>query len=236
MTRNMRQLPLSLLIAASMAGVSSLAAAEPQRVCEPFNGQDLSGWKLAAAKGSQWVVGVAKMDAANPAKLIVSEAAGGKSELVNREAHGVDIYTEQEFGDCTVSLEVMVPKGSNSGIYLMGNYEVQVLDSWGRETVGPGDIGGLYGAAAPKLNASKAPGQWQKFVIEFQAPRFQDGKKVANAVFKKVTLNGQAIHDNVQMQNVTGGNLGRGEQPKGPLMFQGNHGPVAYRNICITTP
>jgi hypothetical protein len=118
----------------------------------------------------------------------------------------------------------------------MGNYEVQILDSWGREKVGPGDIGGLYGAAAPKLNASKAPGEWQKFVIEFQAPRFRDGKKVANAVFKKVTLNGQVIHENVEMQNVTGGNLGRGERPQGPLMFQGNHGAVSYRNLCITTP
>ena len=116
----------------------------------------------------------------------------------------------------------------------MDNYEVQVLDSWGREKVGPGDIGGLYGAAAPKLNAAKAPGEWQQFVIEFQAPRFQDGKKVGNAVFKKVTLNGQVIHENVEMKGVTGGSLGRGEQPRGPLMFQGNHGAVAYRNICIT--
>ena len=117
----------------------------------------LSGWKTVAEKGSQWVVGTAKLDADNPAKLVVSDAADGKGELVNREAHGVDIYSEQEFGDCTVSLEVMVPKGSNSGIYLMGNYEIQVLDSWGREKVGPGDLGGLYGAAAPKLNAAKAP-------------------------------------------------------------------------------
>lgn len=235
MTRSSCQFRICILIAASLAA-AGLSAAEGQHVCEPFNGKDLSGWKTVAPKGSQWVVGVAKLDAANPAKLVVSEATGGRGELVNREAHGVDIYSEQEFGDCTVSLEVMVPKGSNSGIYLMGNYEVQVLDSWGREKVGPGDIGGLYGAAAPKLNAAKAPGEWQQFVIEFQAPRFQDGKKVANAVFKKVTLNGQVIHDNVEMKGVTGGNLGRGEQPKGPLMFQGNHGAVSYRNIRITTP
>ncbi len=236
MTRRTRHLAVSFVIAVGLAAGGSLHAADGPQVCEPFNGKDLSGWKPVAEKGSQWVVGVARMDAENPAKLAVAEATGGKGELVNREAHGVDLYSEQEFGDCTVSLEVMVPKGSNSGIYLMGNYEVQVLDSWGREKVGPGDIGGLYGAAAPKLNASKAPGEWQKFVIEFQAPRFQDGKKVANAVFKKVTLNGQIIHDNVEMQGVTGGNLGRGEQPKGPLMFQGNHGAVAYRAICVTIP
>ncbi len=236
MTRNVPHLAVCAVIIASLAAAISLHAADAQRVCKPFNGKDLSGWKLVADKGSQWVVGVAKLDAANPAKLVVSEAADGTGELVNREAHGVDIYSEQEFGDCTVSLEVMVPKGSNSGIYLMGNYEIQVLDSYGREKVGPGDLGGLYGAAAPKLNAAKAPGEWQTFVIEFQAPRFQDGKKVGNAVFKKVTLNGQVIHENVEMKGATGGNLGRGEQPQGPLMFQGNHGAVAYRNICVTMP
>jgi hypothetical protein len=218
----------------SIVCLTALQAAEKQRIVEPFNGKDLTGWKLVRPEGSYWVVGAAQMDSANPGRLAVSEAQAGKGELINREAHGVDIFSEQEFGDCTVCLEVMVPKGSNSGIYLMGNYEVQILDSFGKTTVGPGDIGGLYGAAAPRLNAAKAPGEWQQFVIEFQAPRFQDGKKVANAVFKKVTLNGQVIHENAEMKGVTGGNLGRGEQPTGPLMFQGNHGPVVYRNIKIT--
>jgi len=236
MTQRIFHFVVCLAVAASFTAASSLDAADGQRVCKPFSGKDLTGWKTVADKGSQWVVGTAQLDVANPAKLVVSAAADGQGELVNREAHGVDIYSEQEFGDCTVSLEVMVPKGSNSGIYLMGNYEIQVLDSYGREKVGPGDLGGLYGAAAPKLNAARAPGQWQTFVIEFQAPRFQDGQKVGNAVFKKVTLNGQVIHDNVEMKGVTGGNLGRGEQPKGPLMFQGNHGAVAYRNICVTIP
>ncbi len=236
MTRNHPHLAVNLMIAASFMACGTVRAAEGPRVCEPFNGKDLSGWKTVQPQGSQWVVGLAQIDPANPARLVVSEAGAGQGEFINREAHGVDIYSEQEFGDCTVSLEVMVPKGSNSGIYLMGNYEVQVLDSWGREKVGPGDLGGLYGAAAPKLNAAKAPGEWQKFVIEFQAPRFQDGKKVANAVFKKVLLNGQVIHENVEMTGVTGGNLGRGEQPQGPLMFQGNHGAVAYRRICVSVP
>jgi hypothetical protein len=128
----------------------------------------------------------------------------------------------------------MVPKGSNSGIYLMGSYEVQILDSYGVKKVGPGDLGGLYGAAAPRVNASKKPGEWQKFVIEFQAPRFEDGKKTANAKFVKVTLNEQVIHENVEMKGVTGGNITGKEVPAGPLMFQGDHGPVAFRNIRIT--
>jgi hypothetical protein len=153
--------------------------------------------------------------------------------LINQQRGGVDIFTTAEFGDCILSIEVLVPRGSNSGIYMMGNYEIQVLDSWGKAQIGPGDMGGLYGAAAPLLNAANEPGTWQEFIIDFQAPRFADGKKVANAVFRKVTLNGKVIHENVEMKSATGGNLGRGEQPTGPLMFQGDHGPVAYRNIRI---
>jgi hypothetical protein len=209
------------------------AAAETPKVIEPFNGKDLSGWTARKPQGSKWVVGVAKLDSENPAKLAVADAGAGGAALVNSESHSVDLFTEQKFGDCTVSLEVMVPKGSNSGIYLMGNYEVQVLDSFGREKPGPGDMGGLYGASAPRVNASKSPGEWQQYLIEFQAPRFQDGKKTANAVFKKVTLNGQVIHENVEMKGSTGGAL-TPEQATGPLMFQGDHGPVAFRNIKIT--
>ena len=218
----------SLILA--LVCVAASEAAGP-KVIQPFNGKDLSGWTMRKPQGSKWVVGVAQLDPANPTKLVVAGAGGG--EMVNSETHSVDIITEQKFGDCTVSLEVMVPKGSNSGIYLMGNYEVQVLDSWGRENPGPGDMGGLYGASAPRVNACKAPGEWQQYLIEFQAPRFQDGKKVSNAVFKKVTLNGQVIHENVEMKGATGGAISA-EQPTGPLMFQGDHGPVSFRNIKVT--
>lgn len=233
MTLSVRTALTCVYAVAVLAAASVASAAEKQKVVEPFNGKDLSGWVLKQPQGSQWAVGVAKMDSVNPRELVVTGPAEGEGQLVNKKAHGVDIYTEQKFGDCTVTLEVMVPRGSNSGIYLMGNYEVQVLDSFGKEKVGPGDIGGLYGAAAPLLNAAKAPGEWQEFVIEFQAPRFENGNKVANAVFKKVTLNGKGIHENVEMKGVTGGSIGGGEKPIGPLMFQGNHGPVAYRNIRI---
>ena len=230
--KSLRQ-PVQWMFALSIVMSCFAVASGEEKVVEPFNGKDLSGWQLKRESGSHWVVGKAAMSAENPRELTVSEAVAGEGELINQRGSGVDIFTTAEFGDCTLTIEVMVPRGSNSGIYLMGNYEIQVLDSWGKAQVGPGDIGGLYGAAAPLVNASKEPGTWQQFVIEFQAPRFADGKKVANAVFKKVTLNGKVIHENVEVQGVTGGNLGRGEQPKGPLMFQGDHGPVAYRNIRI---
>ena len=103
-----------------------------------------------------------------------------------------------------------------------------------REKLTQGDLGALYSAAAPKKNASKKPGEWQKFVIEFQAPKFDGGKKIANAKFVKVTLNGVVLHENVEMKQQTPGGLTGKEHPTGPLMFQGDHGPVAFRNIKIT--
>ena len=225
----------------ALAAVSLLAipaaAAEKCTSVTPFNGKNLDGWK---ARGpihqSKWTVGIAKVDPDNPRRLVVEPAGDRPGELVTAEGHGHDLYTEGKFGDCTIEVEVMVPKGSNSGIYVMGEYEIQVLDSFGKTQVGPGDMGGLYGAKPPSVNASKQPGTWQKFVIDFTAPRFADGKKVTNARFNKITLNGKVIHEGVELPKQTpGGVMGR-EVPEGPLMFQGNHGGVAYRNIKITIP
>lgn len=220
------------LMAACVLAAGAVQAAD--KVVTPLDGKDLDGWvtKQAGSFGN-WKVGIAKLDPADPAQLVVSPAPDAQGEMVNSPAHSVDIFTKQKFADCTITLEVMVPRGSNSGIYVMGEYEIQVLDSYGKKHVGPGDMGGLYGASAPKVNASKKPGEWQQYVIEFVAPKFQDGKKVSNAKFLKITLNGQVIHENVEMQHQTPGGVTGHEVPEGPLMFQGNHGEVAYRNIKI---
>ncbi len=119
----------------------------------------------------------------------------------------------------------------------MGEYEVQILDSYGRPAakLGQGDLGALYSAAAPKVNAAKKPGEWQKFVIDFQAPKFEGTKKVSNAKFVKVTLNDVVLHENVEMKGPTPSGVTGKESPDGgPLMFQGDHGPVAFRNIKVT--
>jgi hypothetical protein len=204
-------------------------------VVAPFNGKNLEGWKTKSPEDrSKWKVGTAKLDASDPSKLTVSAPGGNDTpELVNAQGGGVDIYTEEKFGDCTITLEVLVPKGSNSGIYVLGEYEVQILDSFGKEQVGPGDIGGLYGAAAPKKNAAKAPGEWQTFEIVFQAPKFEGDEKKANARFVKVVLNGETIHEDVEMKGPTPSGVTGKEAPTGPLMFQGDHGPVSFRNIKI---
>ena len=216
-----------------LAGCSHFCGADSSTPHDnPFNGKDLGGWKFKGApEKSKWKVGKASLDPADPHKLLVAE--GG--ELVNAEGKSIDAYTEATWGDAVIEVEVMVPKGSNSGVYVMGEYEVQVLDSFGKEKVGQGDMGGLYAAAAPKLNASKAPGEWQKFVIDFRAPKFDaDGKKTGNAVFVKVELNGQVIHEKVDMKGPTPGGLTGKEAPKGPILLQGDHGPVAYRNFKVT--
>lgn len=202
-----------------------------EKAITPFNGKDTTGWKLRGdTKKNKWDVGTATVN--DKGALVFKQGPG---ELVNTVAGGIDIYTEQEFGDCKVEVEVMVPKGSNSGIYLMGRYEVQIFDSFGKEKLGPGDMGAIYSIAVPKLNACKKHGEWQKYVIDFQAPRFDGTKKTANAIFKKVTLNDQVIHENAEvLKGATGGSLMNNEVPVGPLLLQGDHGAVAFRNIRIT--
>ena len=161
----------------------------------------------------------------------------GKGMLVNTAGHGTDIYTDQKFGDCVVDVEFMIPKGSNSGIYLMGEYEIQVIDSFGKKDIDlkPGDMGGIYITAAPKTNACKSAGEWQTFHIEFQAPKFDAaGKKTANAKFLKVLLNGTLIHENVEAPKPTGSHLSNTETPTGPLLIQGDHGIIALRKIVVT--
>jgi len=203
-----------------------------EKTVTPLNGTDLTGWKLRGKDDkNKWKVGTASVD---EKVSLIFESTG--KELVNTGNGGIDIYTEQEFGDCRVEVEVMVPKGSNSGIYLMGRYEVQILDSFGKkdDKLTYQDMGAIYSIAVPKVNACKKPGEWQKFVIDFQAPRYDGKTKTANAIFHKVTLNGQVIHEKVEVtKGATGGALG-GEVPMGPLMFQGDHGPVAFRNLKIT--
>ena len=202
-----------------------------------FNGQDRDAWvtKPSSGKADKWTVGKAKVSSSNPKLLVAEEGTGELINVTPRHGESQDIHSKAKFGDCRIEVEVMVPQGSNSGIYVMGEYEVQVLDSYGNMKMGNGDMGAIYGGYAPPFNASKAPGQWQQYVIEWRAPRFDEsGKKIRNAEFVKVELNGQVLHKNLVMPDKTTGGLTGREVAEGPLMFQGNHGPVAYRNIIVT--
>jgi hypothetical protein len=140
-------------------------------------------------------------------------------------------------------VEFVVAQRSNSGVYLMGRYEVQVLDSWGVAELRYGTCGGIYArrvdgedvdGAPPRLNASRPPGQWQSFDIVFRAPRFSEsGAKTHDAVFVSVAWNGVLVHENVVVKGPTRAALPGPEGERGSLMLQGDHGPVAYRNLRI---
>ena len=203
----------------------------------PFNGKDLKGWstkKKSKGKDS-WLVGIPTQSKDNPKTLNAGEGHGAMINKVAGHGQSWDIYSSKKWGGkFRIELEVMVPKGANSGIYVMGEYEVQVLDSYGKTKLGGGDMGAIYGAQPPKVNACKEPGEWQKYVIDFQAPGYDEGgKKISNAKFIKVELNGKILHKNVEMKGPTPSGVTGKEAAKGPIMFQGDHGPVAYRNIKI---
>jgi hypothetical protein len=197
--------------------------------------------------GANWhIAGDVKANLAEHNKLNISS---GNGILVNQPAGDAhqDLFTNFEHGDLDLELDYMMGKGSNSGIYLQGRYEVQLLDSW--EVLNPqsSDNGGIYErwddakpegqngyeGYAPRQNASRAPGVWQHIKISFQAPRFKSGIKITNAKIISIELNGVAIQENVALNGPTRGAVSIDEVPVAALRFQGDHGQVAFRNIIV---
>ena len=156
------------------------------------------------------------------------------------------LMTQEEFGDVHVEFEFMVSQRSNSGVYLMGRYEIQIFDSFGRERAGWGDLGGLYArwdaendrhleGRYPIVNAAKPPGEWQTMEILFRAPTFdEDGNKLTHATFEKVVINGEVVQRNAITTGPTRAHPLDGEAATGPVAIQGSHGPVAIRNFRAT--
>jgi len=218
----------------------ALLAGDPPAKGTLFNGNDLTGWKFRGdAKRSKWqVAGDVSLVPDMPGRFVLQKRHfKDKGILLNGDdGRGVDLISEVQHGDCQLHIEFTVTKGSNSGVYFQGQYEVQILDSFGKadKDLAYGDCGGIYNTAKPRLNASKKPGEWQSFDVTFEAPRFDGkGKKTANARFVKVIHNGKVIHENVEVKGPTTASLGGPERPLGPLMLQGDHGPVAFRNIRL---
>lgn len=207
---------------------------------------DLTNLAVWKGKTDGWVVaGGAKADPKNERRL-VSEP--GKGVLVNGpKGRAPDLVTRQSFGDVEVHLEFLIPKRSNSGVKLEGLYEIQIYDSHGKKALTGNDCGGVYPRAElkpayhyldkgipPKTNAARPAGEWQTLDVIFLAPRFNsEGKKTANARFVKVVLNGAVIHEDVELKWPTGHAWTQKEVPTGPLLLQGDHGPVAFRNVRV---
>lgn len=206
-----------------------------------FNGSNLEGWRQP--HGDWRIAKNVSLNAAAPEVFVM---APGTGVMVNGDTgRTVDLMTEKEFGDFELHVEFCVASHSNSGVYLQGRYEVQIYDSFGvGKDAYPGiECGGIYprwindqgiDGHSPKVNASKPAGEWQFFDIQFQAPRFDaDGKKTANARIVRVTHNGQVIHENVELNGPTRSAHFADEKAFGPILLQGDHGPVAYRNLQI---
>jgi hypothetical protein len=238
----LNRIRVSILTAAALVAPFSLAQ-DAATGAPNLIGKDFTGWKLKNEKASLWKsAGDVKVDPQKNKELLPTGQLGDTPLLVNdlkEKQHGSDIYTDKEFGDCELHVELLVPKGSNSGVYLMGRYEVQVLDSFGKgkdKKPGKGDLGGIYNTQAPTPDNydPKPAGEWQTLDIVFQAPKFDaSGNKTANAKFVSVKLNGKEIHANVEVPKPTGGEISPKEAPTGPVLFPGDHGPVAIRNLRV---
>lgn len=146
-----------------------------------------------------------------------------KEGILTSPASGVNLRTTDSFKDFKLHIEFKYPEHSNSGVYLRGRYEVQVEDSFGKE---PSSVylGGVYGFLTPNENVAKKPGEWQSYDITLV------GRRVT------VVANGKTIISNQIIPGITGGALNSREAEPGPILLQGDHGPVEYRNITISTP
>ncbi len=170
-----------------------------------FNGVDLSGWKLRHPGGSaSWSV---------QNGMLVNTPPGN--------AAGNDIVTEEQFRDFVIRYEYMIPKGSNSGLYLRGRHEIQIFDDYGSDKPAMGGNGAVYSISPAAKLVTRPPGQWQSVEAALKGDRVT------------VILNGETIHDNLLVNKATGGELDKNLDLPGPFMLQGDHGPVAFRNMRI---
>ncbi len=168
----------------------------------------------------------------------------GAMESVRRAGY---IQSKEKFGSCRLHIEFATPKDvkgegqgrGNSGVFLMGQYEVQVLDSYNNVTYPDGQCGALYGRAVPLVNASRKPGEWQTYDITFHRPKFNEKGEVTRRAKFHVVHNGIVIHDNVELTGATGwrGPHSAAEykkhDDKGFLKMQDHGNPVKFRNIWI---
>jgi hypothetical protein len=188
-----------------------------------FDGRSLARWRSADSSAAKWIV--------RDGYVEVAPGTGG-------------IMTADSFGDCQLHIEWATPavvKGEgqergNSGVFLMGRYEIQVLDSYQNKTYFHGQAGAVYKQYAPLVNASRPPGEWQTYDIIFRAPRFDEQGKVTRRARVTVLHNGVLIQNNVEIYGNTYNDraaLYIAHPGELPLSLQDHGNPVRYRNIWI---
>jgi hypothetical protein len=196
---------LSLALAFAALTALTLSAADEPGFTPLFNGKDTSGWRLRRPDGhNSWTV-----------------ENGVLKNTVNTGEHGTDLVTEKKYWNFTVRYEFMVPDGSNSGFYLRGRHEIQILGDYKSGKPAKGGNGAIYNHTAPSVFASKPAGEWQTV----------EATMIGNKI--TVILNGKKIHDNVECDRATGSEIDKKVNEPGPFFLQGDHGTVSFRNIRV---
>jgi len=215
--------PVPAVIDPGTASTQDAPGHPPSDAVVLFDGTDLSKWNHKDGSAPKWKV------------------ENGYAEVVAKTGY---IYTKQAFGDCQLHVEFREPtpphgdsqERGNSGVFLMGLYEIQVLDSYQNKTYADGQASAVYGQYPPQVNAARPPGQWQWYDIVFHGPRFDAAGKLLRPARFTVFHNGVLVQDNVEPSGPTE----HGERPpykagpdKLPLGLQDHGDPVRFRNIWI---
>jgi hypothetical protein len=215
--------PLPAVVSAATASTQEVVGHAPSDATVLFDGKDLSHWAHKDGSAAKWKV------------------ENGYFEVAPKTGY---IYTREAFGDCQLHVEFSEPnppKGDsqgrgNSGVFLMGLYEIQVLDSYENKTYADGQASAVYGQYPPLVNASLPPGQWQSYDIVFHGPRFAADGKLLRSARVTVLHNGVLVQDHVELTGPTE----HGQRPpykahpeKLPFALQDHGDPVHFRNIWI---
>jgi len=218
-----RDRPVPAVVDSGTSSTQDSPGRPPSDAIVLFDGKDLSKWAHKDGSATKWKV------------------ENGYFEVAPKTGY---VYTRESFGDCQLHVEFSEPspaKGEdqdrgNSGVFLQGLYETQVLDSYQSKTYADGQAAAIYGQYPPLVNASRPPGQWQTYDIIFHGPRFDKEGKLLRPARETVFHNGVLVQDNVELSGPTE----HGERPpyrahaeKLPLALQDHNHPVRYRNIWI---
>jgi hypothetical protein len=230
-------LPAGLIVA------SGTGRADDSGWVEMIGDVGLDEWRQP--RGDWLIAGDARPDPNRPGRLIAEPGSGVLSN--GKTGKTGNLLSKRDFHDCAAHFEFLVPKGSNSGIKFESLYEIQISDSFGVVKPTASHCGGIYPRAEllpryhhidegipPRLNAARPFGEWQTLDVIFRAPRLDSqGKKIRNARFDRVVLNGKLIHENIELATPTGHAWRLPEVARGPILLQGDHGPVAFRRIRV---